>query len=88
MSDFTASDRPGRVGELSLERAVLLICAARGTRRARGGRDGDSSVFSFWELVGETSGEKRGGVFSLGDVSWIGEIGLLPIFGGGVEEDK
>jgi hypothetical protein len=45
-------------------------------------------TFASAEPAGETSGEKGGDDKSAGEESWMGEMGLLLIWGGGVADDK
>lgn len=79
MSDLTVRERPGRVGELSFDRAVNRSAALGIRERGRLDPtcDGVVSRTSLWEPDGDTIGEKGGDGCSVGDASCTGEIGLL-----------
>ena len=90
MSVLTVKDRPGRVGEVSADRADNPS-AALGIRER--GRlvptcDGVVSRTSLLEPNGDTIGEKGGDECSVGDATCMGEMGLLRGCGGGVADEN
>ena len=99
MADLTAREGPVRVGDVSGEREWIISRARRGSRE-RGRivcrwvrvRSLAGEIFGVGEPLGvpekDTSGENGGEERSIGEESWMGEIGRLRGKGGGVVDDS